>query len=66
MIWLARQGWQVTGADFAANGLARAAAHAAEALQKQVLRIAERRGRLGIACRYISDVELCQSTGATP
>ncbi len=31
VIWLARQGWQVTGADFAANGLARAAAHAAEA-----------------------------------
>jgi hypothetical protein len=32
----------------------------------ETLRIAERRGRLGIACRYISDVELCESTGATP
>ena len=31
VIWLARQGWQVTGADFSANGLARAARHAAEA-----------------------------------
>jgi 2-polyprenyl-3-methyl-5-hydroxy-6-metoxy-1,4-benzoquinol methylase len=31
VIWLARQGWQVTGADFATNGLARAARHAAEA-----------------------------------
>jgi 2-polyprenyl-3-methyl-5-hydroxy-6-metoxy-1,4-benzoquinol methylase len=31
VIWLARRGWRVTGADFAANGLARAAAHAAEA-----------------------------------
>jgi 2-polyprenyl-3-methyl-5-hydroxy-6-metoxy-1,4-benzoquinol methylase len=31
VIWLARQGWRVTGADFSANGLARAAAHAAEA-----------------------------------
>lgn len=31
VIWLARQGWQVTGADFAANGLARAARHAEEA-----------------------------------
>jgi 2-polyprenyl-3-methyl-5-hydroxy-6-metoxy-1,4-benzoquinol methylase len=30
-IWLARQGWRVTGADFSARGLARAAAHAAEA-----------------------------------
>jgi 2-polyprenyl-3-methyl-5-hydroxy-6-metoxy-1,4-benzoquinol methylase len=30
-IWLARQGWQVTGADFSANGLARAARHAEEA-----------------------------------
>jgi 2-polyprenyl-3-methyl-5-hydroxy-6-metoxy-1,4-benzoquinol methylase len=30
-IWLARQGWQVTGADFSANGLARAARHADEA-----------------------------------
>ncbi len=29
--WLAAQGWQVTGADFAANGLARAARHAAVA-----------------------------------
>jgi SAM-dependent methyltransferase len=28
VIWLARQGWQVTGADFSANGLARAARHA--------------------------------------
>ena len=27
-IWLAQQGWQVTGADFSANGLARAARHA--------------------------------------
>ena len=25
VIWLARQGWRVTGADFSANGLARAA-----------------------------------------
>jgi 2-polyprenyl-3-methyl-5-hydroxy-6-metoxy-1,4-benzoquinol methylase len=31
VIWLARRGWRVTGADFSANGLARAAAHAAEA-----------------------------------
>jgi 2-polyprenyl-3-methyl-5-hydroxy-6-metoxy-1,4-benzoquinol methylase len=31
VIWLARQGWTVTGADFAAGGLARAARHAEEA-----------------------------------
>ncbi|WP_448808920.1 class I SAM-dependent methyltransferase [Agromyces bauzanensis] len=31
VIWLARQGWRVTGADFSANGLARAAKHAEEA-----------------------------------
>lgn len=31
VIWLAQQGWQVTGADFSANGLARAAQHAAAA-----------------------------------
>jgi 2-polyprenyl-3-methyl-5-hydroxy-6-metoxy-1,4-benzoquinol methylase len=31
VIWLARQGWTVTGADFSANGLARAARHADEA-----------------------------------
>jgi 2-polyprenyl-3-methyl-5-hydroxy-6-metoxy-1,4-benzoquinol methylase len=31
VIWLAQQGWQVTGADFSANGLARAARHAEEA-----------------------------------
>ena len=31
VIWLAQQGWQVTGADFSANGLARAALHAEEA-----------------------------------
>jgi 2-polyprenyl-3-methyl-5-hydroxy-6-metoxy-1,4-benzoquinol methylase len=31
VIWLARQGWRVTGADFAGNGLARAARHAEEA-----------------------------------
>lgn len=31
VIWLARQGWRVTGADFSANGLARAARHAEEA-----------------------------------
>jgi 2-polyprenyl-3-methyl-5-hydroxy-6-metoxy-1,4-benzoquinol methylase len=31
VIWLARQGWCVTGADFADNGLARAARHAEEA-----------------------------------
>lgn len=31
VIWLAQQGWRVTGADFAANGLARAARHAASA-----------------------------------
>ena len=31
VIWLARQGWTVTGADFSANGLARAARHAEEA-----------------------------------
>ncbi len=31
VIWLARQGWRVTGADFSANGLARAARHAREA-----------------------------------
>jgi len=31
VIWLARRGWKATGADFAANGLARAARHADEA-----------------------------------
>lgn len=31
VIWLAQQGWHVTGADFSANGLARAARHAADA-----------------------------------
>ncbi len=31
VVWLAQQGWRVTGADFSANGLARAARHAAEA-----------------------------------
>lgn len=31
VIWLARNGWRVTGADFSANGLARAARHAEEA-----------------------------------
>jgi 2-polyprenyl-3-methyl-5-hydroxy-6-metoxy-1,4-benzoquinol methylase len=31
VIWLAEQGWTVTGADFSANGLARAARHAQEA-----------------------------------
>jgi 2-polyprenyl-3-methyl-5-hydroxy-6-metoxy-1,4-benzoquinol methylase len=31
VIWLARQGWRVTGADFSANGLARAARHSEEA-----------------------------------
>jgi 2-polyprenyl-3-methyl-5-hydroxy-6-metoxy-1,4-benzoquinol methylase len=31
VVWLARRGWEVTGADFSANGLARAARHAAEA-----------------------------------
>ncbi|MGO9959216.1 MAG: class I SAM-dependent methyltransferase [Solirubrobacteraceae bacterium] len=31
VIWLAGQGWRVTGADFSANGLARAARHAEEA-----------------------------------
>jgi 2-polyprenyl-3-methyl-5-hydroxy-6-metoxy-1,4-benzoquinol methylase len=31
VIWLARQGWRVTGADFSANGLARAAHHAHQA-----------------------------------
>ena len=31
VIWLARQGWTVTGADFSAAGLARAARHAAQA-----------------------------------
>lgn len=31
VIWLAQQGWRVTGADFSANGLARAAAHAEQA-----------------------------------
>ncbi|MFE6509752.1 class I SAM-dependent methyltransferase [Nocardioides sp. NPDC057767] len=31
VIWLAQQGWTVTGADFAANGLARAKRHAEEA-----------------------------------
>jgi 2-polyprenyl-3-methyl-5-hydroxy-6-metoxy-1,4-benzoquinol methylase len=31
VIWLASQGWQVTGADFSGNGLARAARHADEA-----------------------------------
>jgi 2-polyprenyl-3-methyl-5-hydroxy-6-metoxy-1,4-benzoquinol methylase len=31
VIWLAQHGWTVTGADFSANGLARAARHADEA-----------------------------------
>ena len=31
VIWLAQQGWTVTGADFSANGLARAARHADDA-----------------------------------
>ncbi|HET6534458.1 MAG TPA: class I SAM-dependent methyltransferase [Actinoplanes sp.] len=31
VIWLARRGWTVTGADFSANGLARAARHAEQA-----------------------------------
>ena len=31
VVWLARRGWEVTGADFSANGLARAAAHAEQA-----------------------------------
>jgi 2-polyprenyl-3-methyl-5-hydroxy-6-metoxy-1,4-benzoquinol methylase len=31
VIWLARQGWTATGADFSANGLARAARHAEQA-----------------------------------
>jgi SAM-dependent methyltransferase len=31
VIWLARQGWRVTGADFSANGLARAGRHAERA-----------------------------------
>jgi SAM-dependent methyltransferase len=31
VIWLAQQGWTVTGADFSAQGLARAAGHAADA-----------------------------------
>ena len=31
VIWLAQQGWTVTGADFSANGLARAARHAEDA-----------------------------------
>jgi 2-polyprenyl-3-methyl-5-hydroxy-6-metoxy-1,4-benzoquinol methylase len=31
VIWLAQQGWRVTGADFAANGLARAERHAVDA-----------------------------------
>ncbi len=31
VIWLARQGWRVTGADFSANGLARAARHVEQA-----------------------------------
>ena len=31
VVWLAQNGWQVTGADFSANGLARAARHAEEA-----------------------------------
>ena len=31
VIWLARHGWRVTGADFSANGLALAARHAEEA-----------------------------------
>jgi 2-polyprenyl-3-methyl-5-hydroxy-6-metoxy-1,4-benzoquinol methylase len=31
VVWLAQQGWRVTGADFSANGLARAAKHAEQA-----------------------------------
>jgi 2-polyprenyl-3-methyl-5-hydroxy-6-metoxy-1,4-benzoquinol methylase len=31
VIWLAQHGWRVTGADFSAQGLARAAAHAEQA-----------------------------------
>ena len=39
VIWLARQGWQVTGADFSANGLARAARHAEEAGRRRPHRL---------------------------
>lgn len=38
VVWLAQQGWTVTGADFSANGLARAARHA------QVAGVADRCG----------------------
>src|SRR5689334_17635315 len=31
VVWLAQHGWRVTGADFSANGLARAARHAEQA-----------------------------------
>jgi len=31
VVWLAQQGWHVTGADFSANGLERAAKHAEQA-----------------------------------
>lgn len=31
VVWLAQRGWRVTGADFSANGLARAAQHAEQA-----------------------------------
>ncbi|WP_202107350.1 methyltransferase domain-containing protein [Agromyces seonyuensis] len=31
VVWLAQHGWRTTGADFSANGLARAARHAADA-----------------------------------
>ncbi|RLV48598.1 class I SAM-dependent methyltransferase [Nocardioides mangrovicus] len=31
VVWLARQGWRVTGADFSANGLTRARRHAEQA-----------------------------------
>ncbi|MEU8610123.1 class I SAM-dependent methyltransferase [Actinoplanes sp. NPDC048791] len=31
VIWLAQQGWKVTGADFSSNGLTRAARHAEQA-----------------------------------
>lgn len=31
VVWLAQQGWRATGADFSANGLARAARHAEQA-----------------------------------
>jgi len=48
VIWLARRGWRVTGADFSTNGLTRAARHAEEA------RVAERTGWWQVDARALA------------